>query len=279
MVYHAIMHQATADVVTPFDGPVEEIPLSVAPLIAVVAQIRFPQIASITREEFIGDFQEQIRKDYPVLRKESGVNFILTPDGVGTAGDPATTWRFCDQPQEPAWTVSLAPSFVALDTSKYQSRTDFLERLRSLLGALHDTIAPSTCDRIGIRYVNRILLDKSDINLADLVREEVLGMTTVDPGRNAKLLHSISDTEFSIGDATLHGRWGRIPPGVQLDPLHGAAVDWPSWILDLDMYKNIVGSIDVNQIISIAEDFAKCIYRLFRWSVYPDFIQRFGGTV
>ena len=273
------MHQATADVVTPFGGPVEEIPLSAAPLIAVVAQIRFPQITSITREEFIGDFQEQIRKDYPVLRKESGVNFILTPDGVGAAGDSATTWRFCDQPQEPAWTVSLTPSFVALDTSKYQSRTDFLERLRSLLDTLHDTIAPSTCDRIGIRYVNRILLNNSDINLADLVRQEVLGITTVDPGRNANLLRNISDAEFSVEDATLHGRWGWIPPGVQIDPLHGAAVDWPSWVLDLDMYKNIVGSFDVNQLISTAEGFAKDIYRFFRWSVHPDFIRRFGGTV
>ena len=42
------------DVPTPFGDPVAEIPLPEAPLIAVVAQIRFPPIVSITREEFIG---------------------------------------------------------------------------------------------------------------------------------------------------------------------------------------------------------------------------------
>lgn len=279
MVYNEIMPQATADVATPFGGPIEEIPLSAAPLIAVVAQIRFPQITSITREGYIGDFQELIRKHYPVLRKENGVNFILTPDGVNTVGEPTTIWRFCDRPQEPEWTVSLAPSFVALDTSKYENRADFLERLRVLLEALHNTIAPSTCDRIGIRYVDRILLDEPDINLADLVRSEVIGMAIVDPGDKANLVHNLSDAEFNLGDATLHGRWGWVPPGVQLDPSHGTAVDSPSWILDLDMYKNFAGNFDIVQLISTAEDFAKCIYRFFRWAVHSEFLQRFGGTI
>ena len=278
MSYSDTMRQATADVITPFGDPVKEIPLSSAPLIAVVAQIRFPQIVSIVREEFISDFQEGIRKEYPVLRKESGVNFVLTPDGVSTAGDPTTVWRFYDRPQEPAWKVSLAPSFIALDTSNYMSRTDFLKRLSFVLDVLNVTIAPSTYDRIGIRYVDRILLNEPNIDLAELVHPEVLGIATINPGENADLVHSISDTEFRIGDATLHGRWGQVPPGVLLDQLYGSAVDAPSWILDLDMYQNIVGDFDISQLISTAESFAERIYRFFRWTVQPELIQRFGGT-
>ena len=255
----------------------EEIPLSSAPLIAVVAQIRFPQIVSITHENFIGGFQERIRKEYPVLRKESGVDFLLTPDGVSKSNS-TTIWKFCDRPQRTAWTVSLAPSFVALDTSQYENRTDFLERLRLVLNALDDTITPSTCDRIGIRYVDRILLD-SDTNLADLIRRDILALATVDPGGNANLMHSISDSKYSVGDAVFNGRWGWVPPRVMLDPLHGPAVESPSWILDLDMYKDNVEDFDTHRLVSTASNFAEQIYRFFRWSVRPEFFQRYGGTI
>lgn len=271
------MRQATAEVATPFGEPVEEIHLSSAPLIAVVAQIRFPQITSITHENFIGGFQEHIREDYPVLRKESGVDFVLTPDGVSTKNS-TTIWKFCDHPQRTAWTVSLAPSFVSLDTSQYKNRTDFLERLRLVLNALGDTIKPTTCDRIGIRYVDRILLE-SDTDLADLIRKEILAIATVDPGGGANQMHSISDVNYSIEDATFHGRWGQIPPGVLLDPLHEPAVESPSWILDLDMYKDNVEDFDTQSLISTAGNFAERIYRFFRWSVRPEFFQKYGGTI
>ena len=273
------MRRAAVDVTTPFGDQVEEIPLSSAPLIAVVSQIRFPPIASITHEEFIGSFQEQIRRDFPVLRKEREVSVVLSPDGVGPAGEPTTVWRFSDRPHEPEWTVSLAPSFIALDTSKYESRANFLKRLRSLLVALGNTIAPSTCDRIGVRYVDRVLLDESNNNLADLVRPEVLGVTTVDPGGEANLSYSVSDTEFRVGEATLHGRWGMVPPGVQMDPLHGMATDSPSWILDLDMYSSDYMEFDVDLLISASEHFAECIYRFFRWATRPDLLHRYGGII
>lgn len=267
------------DVPTPFGEPVEEIPLPRAPLIAVVAQIRFPPIASIAREEFVGPFQERIRQQFPVLRQEREVSVVLTPSGVSPGGDPAPIWRFLDRPQDPEWKVSLAPSFVALDTSNYESRTDFLHRLRAVLIALADTIAPSTSDRIGIRYVDRVQLDERDADLEEWIKPEVLGMTPVQPGKGASLTHSISDTEFQLGDATLHGRWGLIPPNTQLDPLHGDAIDVPSWILDLDMYTSKMGDFNVERLMSATEEFAERIYRFFRWAVRPALLHRYGGSV
>ncbi len=267
------------DVRTPFGEPVEEIPLPHAPLIAVVAQIRFPPIASIAREEFVGPFQERIRQQFPVLRQEREVNVVLTPSGVSPGGDPAPIWRFLDRPKDPEWKVSLAPSFVALDTSNYESRTDFLRRFRAVLIALTDTIAPSTSDRIGIRYVDRVQLDEGNADLEEWIRPEVLGMVPIQPGGSASLSHSISDTEFQLGDATLHGRWGLIPPSTQLDPLHGDAIDVPSWILDLDMYTSKMGEFNVAQLMSATEEFAARIYRFFRWAVRPGLLRRYGGSV
>lgn len=267
------------DVSTPFGDPVPEVPLAAAPLIAVIAQVRFPPVVSIAREEFIGPFQERIRANYPVLREDREVNVLLTPQGVQSTGDAAPVWRFLDQAERPQWKVSLASSFVALDTSRYTNRADFLARFGAVLAALTETIRPSVCDRIGIRYVDRLVLDDSDVDLASLVRPEVLGMSEVDPGLAAALVHSVSDTEFRLSDATLRGRWGRIPASTQLDPFHGDVVDAPSWILDLDMYETNIGDFTVDELMLRAATYAERIYRFFRWAVQPDFLRRHGGAV
>ncbi|MCY4555696.1 MAG: TIGR04255 family protein, partial [Chloroflexi bacterium] len=63
------------------------------------------------------------------------------------------------------------------------------------------------------------------------------------------------------------------------DPLHGDAIDVPSWILDLDMYTSKMGEFNVAQLMSATEEFAARIYRFFRWAVRPGLLRRYGGSV
>ena len=261
----------------PFGLPVDEVPLAHSPLITVLAQIRFPPVASIAREDFIGPFQERIRARYPVLRQEREVSVVVTAQGAHAGTDTAPLWHFLDG-ETPEWTVSLASSFVALGVSRYTSRSDFLSRLRDVLVALAETVRPSMCDRIGVRYVDRVPLDPA-FDLDAFVRPEVVGVTTLDPEPEATLVHSISDTEFHLADSVLHGRWGRVPANALLDPVHGPSIDAPSWIFDLDMYAVKVGAFEVDALTSYAELFAERIYRFFRWAVRPAFLQHFGGAV
>ncbi len=267
------------EVPTPFGQPVQEIPLSEAPLIAVVAQIRFPPIASIAREDFIGPFQELVRGDFPVLRQERAANLFLTADGAKSVADAPPVWRFLDKASSPAWKLSLSSSFVALDTSEYESRGDFLRRLRAVLNALSETVGPSTVDRIGIRYVDRVLLDQGGAELANLVKAEVVGVATIDAGNAAELIHSISDTEFHVDEAILRARWGIVPPDAQLDPAHGSAIDSTSWILDLDMYSTSSRNFDVDELVGTTETYATSIYRFFRWAARSELLRRYGGDV
>lgn len=269
---------ASLNVDSPFGEPVPEVHLPASPLIAVVAQVRFPQIASITREDFIGPFQERIRNAFPVLRQEREVQLRLTPNGVQQTGD-APVWRFLDHESSPQWKVSLASSFVALDTPAYLSHSDFLSRLRDVLVALSDTIAPELCDRAGIRYVDRVVLDDPSTDLASLVRTEVLGVGALETFGDAELEHNLADVEFRLTDGTLHGRWGRLPAHAQLDPLHGEAISSPCWILDLDMYDVSVGDFVPEELISRLSGYAERIYRFFRWAVRLDLLRKYGGAI
>lgn len=94
-----------------------------------------------------------------------------------------------------------------------------------------------------------------------------------------ELVHSVADSEFRLADAVLHGRWGVVPAGAQLDPLHGDAVANPSWLLDLDMYTEGPTDFAVDNVVALADTFADRIYRFFRWAVEPELLRRCGGAI
>ena len=263
---------------TPFGDPAPEVPLSDPPLIVALAQVRFPTVASIAREDFIGPFQESIREDYPYLVHElETVSIQLSEGGVQAQTSSSPVWRFLDNPEKPVWKVSLATSFVALDTVDYPSHAEFLERLRAVLAALSQTVKPVGCTRLGLRYVDRI---EAGPDLASLIRPEMLGVTCIEPGDGAELAHILSDAQFNRRGAMLHGRWGLLPPNAVLDALYGSSLEVPSWILDLDMYAdNIDGDFDVDRLVHVAEGFANDIYRFFLWAVEPELLRRCGGNV
>jgi uncharacterized protein (TIGR04255 family) len=258
--------------------PVEEVYLPDAPLVAVVAQVRFPGIVSISRDEFIGPFQEQIRTDYPVMHQVKEAAFVLGPQGMSAVGDGGTVCRF--RAKDDRWGVSLSPTFVALETSAYIDRPDFVRRLQRVLRAVAQTIRPATFERFGLRYADRITFEGNDVlDAARLVRPELSSLATVELGDGARLVHSFTDTQYEIHGATLHARWGLVPANTQLDPFHGEAVPYPSWLLDLDMYSTDTAEFDVDTLVRTADDFAERIYAFFRWAVEDELLKRCGGAL
>ena len=122
----------------PFGPAVPSVPLADSPLTFVVAQIRFPLVASISEERFIGPFQEWIRQDYPDLKKEIEAQVVVGPDGAHAA-QGGTVWRFTDDAH--GWEVALAPEFIALATKTYSDRADF--SMAFARGRSSDSISPT----------------------------------------------------------------------------------------------------------------------------------------
>src|SRR5207244_2944544 len=167
------MMRSVPALATPFgDEPLREIPLPEAPLVRVVAQLRFPEIASVVKRDFIGAFQEAIREGYPILREERGVAVVLGPEGVAQQSTEQI-WRF--HSADGSWRVSLAPTFVALETDDYGSRDDFLARFQTVIDATADHLGPEFWERLGVRYVDRVEDPDALERLSELVRADVLG--------------------------------------------------------------------------------------------------------
>ena len=259
---------------TPLKGPPPaEVPLDNAPLVRVIAQVRYPLIASVENRSFIGPFQEAIRNDYPVLRPDESRSVVLGLKGAVTTRSDVS-WRFSDATQ--TWRVTLAPGFLALETWQYTSRADFLNRFRRVLTELHEHVTPRMIDRLGVRYIDRILGDNLRA-LPQLVRPEVAGILATPLAENAHQM--VSQTLFRLpeGDGQLMARWGRLPARSTVDPAAVDPVDEPSWILDIDAFLEETSAFDVEMIGSRARALAERIYSFFRWVVTDEFHRRYGG--
>lgn len=251
--------------------PPAEVPLKNAPLVRVIAQVRFPEVLSIEQRDFVAPFQESLRATYPVLRQEQTQGLLLTAGGFASA-KPEIAWRFSDV--ESHWRVSLSPGFLAIETTRYKSRSDFLSRLRAVLEMLDEHVEPKLVDRVGVRYIDRITGAAFE-DLATLVRAEVRGIVAT--GADNSAVHAMSESLFKVPHAHVLARWGRLPSGATVDPAALEPVQEKSWILDLDMFSDSPVPFSVDRVLSDAEQFATRIYALFRWAVTNAFLKRYGG--
>jgi len=255
--------------------PPIEVPLENAPLVRVIAQVRFPLIASVEKQNFIAPFQEAIRREYPVLRTEQGRGIVIGPQGVV---DTRTTnvWRF--QNSKGVWRVSVAPDFLALETTGYTSRDDFLERLERVLAALRDHIDPQIIDRLGVRYIDRVTGEENLHDLPTLIRPEVAGVMATPLA--AHTLQALSENIFSLPAEAgqLIARWGLVPARGTVDPAAVEPIDEPSWLLDVDAFLADTRPFDIDDIMVRARNLAVNVYGFFRWVVTEEFLERYGGS-
>ncbi len=255
--------------VDPIVAPIPaEVPLRNAPLVRVIGQLRFPEILSVEQRDFVAPFQEAIRSKYPVLRQEQS----LVPAGVAQA-KLQVAWRFSDT--DGHWRVSLTPEFLALETTKYVSRSDFFERLKSVAEVLERHIRPAQLDRLGVRYIDRITGDAVN-EISSLVRPEVRGIAGTVAATH--VVHALSESVFESQDARILARWGYLPPGVTIDSSAIEPALEKSWILDLDMFSTTSMRFEVETVVKEAQRYAERIYTIFRWAVTDDFLIRYGGT-
>lgn len=259
---------------TPLTGsPPVEVPLANAPLVRVIAQVRFPLVASVEKRDFIAPFQEAIRSEYPILRPEQSRGVVFGPEGVMDARTN-TSWRFHDASS--AWRITLAPDFLALETGRYTSRDDFLDRLSHVLEALAAHVDPKMIDRLGVRYIDRVAGD----NLSDLpalVRPEVCGILSTPLASHAR--HAITEAVFVLPEdaGQVMTRWGLVPARGTVDPAAVDALDEPSWLLDVDAFQKETREFNVEATVHQARRLAERIYSVFRWAVTDEFLRRYGG--
>lgn len=261
------------EIENPFEvRELEEIHLPEAPLIRVIAQVRFPSIVSIEDSKYIAGFQESLRSEYPIVKTEKSlVVNILDPKDKREE----TIWRFFDKDE--VWRLTLAPEFLAIETRKYDSRDDFFSRYQAAINSLSDHIKPNVINRIGVRYIDQITDGPFD-NISNLVRSEILGIYK--SALSKHISSSLRQTVFTIDEDTkLSARWGVLAKKQTYDPSSVAPIDKDSWMLDLDVFNAKKQDFDRDSVLEESKKLAAYAYNFFRWAVKDDFLTAFGGKL
>ena len=254
--------------------PPPEVPLKNAPLVRAIAQVRFPPILSIEQQMFVGAFQEAIRAEYPTLEPVKTQSLILNTDGASVTPTLQTTWCFWNADR--TWRISLACNSVSIETTKYVSRSDFLARLEDLLVKLHRNFHLSQIDRVGLRYIDRIVGQNLE-DISQLIRPEMNGIICSDLQEYVhQVLH---ESLFLLPEAQISARWGVIPANATFDPYAIEAVPERSWILDLDISATKPQVFNLEALMDQALSFTERIYTFFRWAVTDEFLRRYGGEL
>jgi uncharacterized protein (TIGR04255 family) len=262
--------------VSPFGGePITEVALTRAPLVNVLAQVRFPKAPLFSREEGAAQIQQRLRKDYPILRQASALGLAITPSGVVQQQSQNQLWRLQDR--SGTWIVTLSDDFVSIETHAYVSRTDFCDRVDEVLAAVNDVAEPVIYDRVGVRYINQ-LKGEAEERVQDLVRTEFHGALSVPLPEQADLSLALSEALFRFTDGyQLRTRWGRLPEDTAVDPMV-PSIDTRSWILDLDSFTDVSSDFIPADLSKVTRRLADQAYRFFRWVVTPAFDQTFGDA-
>lgn len=264
---------------TPFGDPIPSVHLSEPPLNLVVAQVRFPPILALDFDagrELVAGFQDRIRGTYPMVQEGREVGVALAEPDFAPKTTTGLLFRFSSP--DHAWQVSLARSFVALQTATYTERSDLVDRLREVLDAVARTIQPEICERIGVRYSSRIADPSLLARLPQLIRPEILGAAIEsDVGDDSvERVHMVTDSFYALPTAALRARWGLIPPGTTIDAnVPPAPTD--SFFIDIDVFSTSVTELDSTELVNRVQEFCDRQYRYFRWMVTPAYLVAHGG--
>lgn len=262
----------------PFDDQLlEEIVLSRAPLVRVLAQVRLPGVVSMLPgryNETATQVMTELQDAYGVVEQHHEAVFTLSPTGVEAQQGPSI-WRA--RSADRRWLLTIAPNFVALETSAYTVRQDFMERFVEVLRVVESVIRPPEVERIGLRYTNRIESSEHVKSVGQLLQPEALGglLTPRPPG--VALVHLMTEALYrSAPDRMVHLRSGLVPGNSAFDP-DIPALDKPSWILDLDSFTTERAPFDVQTLGHVSTELALAAYRYFRWLITDEFIEQFRG--
>jgi len=236
------------------------------PLVEVICQFRFPTILRI-REGQLADFQDIIRKDYPVYSEQEPsfavppqmpkefaaiIEQMKTPPGLAS-------YRFSTRDSQRF--ISLRDEFMALAETNYEKWDSFREEIVKAESALKRVYEPAFYSRVGLRY--RDIISRSSLGLTNVGWQDLL---------KTHIIAELGDEEVS--DAVLRIQTRviiKIPdiPNGQIVLNHGLITPNGSgeecYFIDADF--SVEGKEGVSEPFEILGRFNRLAGRLFRWAI------------
>jgi uncharacterized protein (TIGR04255 family) len=249
-----------------------------SPLVYVLAQVRVSAVMSI--EKYVPDIQERLRhQGFPRFQRGKIQEIRLDP---AQAPKINTFDRYEFQNKDGTSGIVLAPDFISLHTSQYDTGENFEQVLKTALDVAHEIVKFNLVERVGLRYIDLIRLGKNE-TWSEYIQPTLLGL---DPEKLG-VSKSLSRFEFvgitEVG--TLVVRYSQSDQGIIL-PLdlipstlkHDVQLNASELVafLDIDHFSEQSRDFDVSAVMEIVSDLHDTTTRAFRNAVTETALIRWG---
>lgn len=214
-----------------------------SPLIEVICQIRFPELAEINAVE-PSAFREAVGKAFPKYSaKVEHPNRIRIEDGKPvTETEDVVNHTFLSENGK--WKLNLTKNFLALSTAAYIRWEDFAKKLDEPLAHFIRLYKPDGFERVGLRYLNAV--SRKQIGCegtpwAELIMPSYLGVMFEEDVREPSVIKCSTDVDMVLaGNCRLHLHAG---PGMLRRG--GEQENEARFILDIDL--STTGKLQLTQ--------------------------------
>jgi len=225
--------------------------------------LRFPTILTIGTKP-PDDFQEAIRSDYPVYRRQAAVGGAELPDlapfiqQLPSPPDLLTHWFESDDGNS---IISLTSDFLAITSKQYRAWGAFREEIARAVAALEAIYDPAFYERVGLRYRDEV--DRTELGLVDrpwsaLLDEGMVSLLGAD--LNIDLKRDQIRTQALLHLDDVDGGLVRLQ--------HGVGDGGDVYAIDADFYQE--GHTERGDLFDILDNFHDEEGHLFRWAISPE---------
>jgi uncharacterized protein (TIGR04255 family) len=247
-----------------------------APIALALAQVRFPVLIRFSEPQFIDEFSQAVRDEYPRSERTVQVPVLFSPEQAQVLG--ATSWRFSTEDER--WSLVLSENALTLEVRGYSSVDEFAERFSVALRALVERLRPTRQTRLGLRYINEFRMPGA-ITLAEwqpFIQPELLGfgIAATNLFGEATIRTAREDLELTLEDGSLVVRHGlltgtTVEPRERDEPRTG-----PFYLLDMDRSDSSIQDLDPDRISGQLHAYNDTLYRFFRWAMLEPLYNALG---
>lgn len=263
--------------------PVSTTKLAKAPLVQVLAQVRYAPVLTISRS--IPAIQEGLKKaGFPRYGKSEAQNIVLS-SGAAPRVDTVERWDFLSRDKRTG--VVLTPEFVVLHTNDYDTFTEFAAFLHTVFEVIAAEVEIDIVERLGIRYVDLVRVEDGE-SFSDYLKPGLVGFpfSEVPDGRFQQAFSS-SQSIAQLPNSMLTVRCLQsnngtfLPPDLTPSVLHYDISLKPQevvTILDFDHYMAVDTDFAPEPLVANLDELHRVANKAFRAALKPFAYQKWGGT-
>jgi uncharacterized protein (TIGR04255 family) len=247
-----------------------------APLIYVVAQVRFSAIVAI--DKYIPEIQERLRhKGFPRFLKGQVHEIAFQTDG---APKFSAIDRFEFQDKDASLGIVLQSNSVAVHTNRYSNYETFEEYIKTALMAVNRVLGISLAERVGLRYVNLIRPGPNEKS-SEYLHEGLLGLDPAAAGVESWISSSQFLGRTEVGQLAVRcSRSGQpFPPDLLTTSLAYSlelAKEEIVTTLDFDHFVEQAGEFKVSAVIATLQHLHESLDKVFMAAVTANALAKWG---